>query len=336
MTMKKIAFIIALTLTLLTSCKNDHKFTLNGDIKGISDTILVYYQSPYNSIDTIMAKNGRFEYSIPADTTTLFSLLLNNSKEVPVFAYRDGEANISGSLSSIAIEGEEDNMKMNEIFDMERKMKDDTTGIEKWIESFSKKYPGSFANVYLLNKYFIQREKPDYNRIKSILANLNGKVKDVPLIAEIQNVITDRGISNSTTIQSISLPDKNGKYPEWNALREKVTLLYFWASWDRESVEMQDSLAAMKKALSNKDFQIVGISLDIDKPHWNSRLPQDSVNWRQLCDFKGWQSNFIKQNKVSKIPYTILLDRKMNIIATDIYGKKLKDSIYQAIKKSDK
>ena len=76
MTMKKIAFIIALTLTLLTSCKNDHKFTLNGDIKGISDTILVYYQSPYNSIDTIMAKNGRFEYSIPADTTTLFSLLL--------------------------------------------------------------------------------------------------------------------------------------------------------------------------------------------------------------------------------------------------------------------
>src|SRR5574344_1411853 len=311
MTMKKIAFIIALTLTLLTSCKNDHKFTLNGDIKGISDTILVYYQSPYNSIDTIMAKNGRFEYSIPADTTTLFSLLLNNSKEVPVFTYRDGEANISGSLSSIAIEGEEDNMKMNEIFDMERKMKDDTTGIEKWIESFSKKYPGSFAN-------------------------LDGKVKDVPLIAEIQNVITDRGISNSTTIQSISLPDKNGKYPEWNALREKVTLLYFWASWDRESVEMQDSLAAMKKALSNKDFQIVGISLDIDKPHWNSRLPQDSVNWRQLCDFKGWQSNFIKQNKVSKIPYTILLDRKMNIIATDIYGKKLKDCIYQAIKKSDK
>ncbi len=334
MTMKKISFILILASILIAGCSNNHNFTLKGEIENLpSDTILVYYQSPYNTIDTIFAKDGKFKYSIPADTVTIFSLLINENNELPVFAYKDGKAKISGTLDSILYEGKEDNLKMNEIFEMEKKMKKDTVGIEKWVESFSKNNPDSYTNIYLLNKYFIQRTNPDYNKIKTILSNLHGKVKDIPYVVSIQEVITQRAKNNNTAIRSISIPDKNGKFLAWNALRDKITLVSFWASWDRESREMLDSLSSMKKEIKNKDFQIIAVSLDNDKSQWISSLPQDTINFKQLCDFKSWESSFIKQNNIAKAPYTILLDKNIQIIASDIYGKGLKKKIEEIINK---
>ena len=85
--MKKLSFLFLALILLLTGCSKKSTFTLKGNISSLSsDTILVFYQEPNYKLDTIIAQNGKFSYTINSDTFTIFSLLLSDKEVLPVFA----------------------------------------------------------------------------------------------------------------------------------------------------------------------------------------------------------------------------------------------------------
>ena len=63
--MKKLSFLFLALILLLTGCSKKSTFTLKGNISSLSsDTILVFYQEPNYKLDTIIAQNGKFSYTI--------------------------------------------------------------------------------------------------------------------------------------------------------------------------------------------------------------------------------------------------------------------------------
>ena len=70
----------------------------------------------------------------------------------------------------------------------------------------------------------------------------------------------------------------------------------FWASWNKESIATQDSLVSVQKALKKDKFVIISLSLDLDKKEWMEKIIQrDTTQWKQVCDFKGWNNSIVKQ-----------------------------------------
>ena len=106
--------------------------------------------------------------------------------------------------------------------------------------------------------------------------------------------------------------------------------MHFWASWD--TVSRADNTLyrrIYKKSEKNKAFALLGVSLDIDKDKWQQAVKTDSLEWEQVCDFSGWNTEIAKQLAVRHLPHNVLLTPSGRIeginLTESAIEKKLKD-----------
>ena len=52
--------------------------------------------------------------------------------------------------------------------------------LEEKVENFITKHPSSLANIYLLDKYFVQKPQPNLEQIKQLTDRMTGDLKDRP------------------------------------------------------------------------------------------------------------------------------------------------------------
>ena len=95
--------------------------------------------------------------------------------------------------------------------------------------------------------------------------------------------------------------------------------------------------AGTKKALKKEKFAIISLSLDLDKKEWLEKtLQRDTTQWKQVCDFKGWDNSVVKQQGIIRLPANILIGPDKKVIAQDIRGKELTDKVKQLIEQDKK
>lgn len=71
----------------------------------------------------------------------------------------------------------------------------------------------------------------------------------------------------------------------------------------------------------DKNFTIVGISLDKDKSKWMKAIADDNLAWTHLSDLKYWDSEIPALYGVRGIPANVLLDPDGVIVAKNITGR---------------
>ncbi|MGL4851849.1 MAG: DUF4369 domain-containing protein [Phocaeicola sp.] len=327
--MKKLFFCILASICLLCSCKEGQTFKLQGEIAGLqSDTLLVCYHEPYYKLDTLVANQGRFEYTPSIDTLTIFSLLFDKEEAIPVFATKGGSVSLKGTKGSIQIEGEGDNALMNTILRKFEALGGNPDKIRHFAKQFIKENPYSYTTLYLIDQLFLQQENPNVEEIRGLLEGLSGSVEDTYYAIILQGKLGKKEVQRTEMLYNLRGRDRNGKELTWNDLRRGYTLLYVWASWDRESCQLQDSLAQVHKQLKNENFNLYGFSLDVDKEAWLDALPTDTLRWKQACNFTGWGDELVKQQRITRLPTTLLLGPDRRIRARDVVG----DSIVTLVK----
>lgn len=199
------------------------------------------------------------------------------------------------------------------------------------VDRLIKENPHSFANIYLIEQYYVQDSLPDYTRMDELIQGLSGSIKDTPYMIDLQAKLKEKNELNRQSLNTISCTDKNGKSIGWKEMKDKYVLLDFWASWNKESVAAQDSLVAVQKALKKEKFIIVSLSLDLDKKEWLKACDKDTIQWKQVCDFKGWDNSIVKQQGITRLPSNLLIAPNKRVIARDIRGKELIDKVKQLI-----
>jgi len=123
---------------------------------------------------------------------------------------------------------------------------------------------------------------------------------------------------------NISLSDYIGK--------NEIVLIDFWASWCGPCRKEMPHLIEAYQMYKPKGFEIVGISLDESEISWKNYIKSQNVTWPQMSDLKGWQSRAAQIYGVRSIPLTLLVDKKGTIIAKNLRGEELKQTLENLLK----
>ena len=112
----------------------------------------------------------------------------------------------------------------------------------------------------------------------------------------------------------------------------KVVLVDFWASWCGPCRREMPNLVEAYKQYKDKNFEIVGVSLDQNGEAWKKAIKELRITWPQMSDLKYWDCEGSRLYAVSSIPHTVLIDGEGTILARGLHGEDLQEKLAEVLK----
>jgi peroxiredoxin len=129
-----------------------------------------------------------------------------------------------------------------------------------------------------------------------------------------------------------TMNDSTGKPVTLSSFKGKYVLVDFWASWCGPCRRENPNVVEAYKKFKDKNFTILGVSLDENKDAWMKAIKDDGLVWNHVCDLKGWQNAAAQQYGIRSIPSNYLLDTEGKILAHNLRGEELEKTLAGAIK----
>lgn len=133
-------------------------------------------------------------------------------------------------------------------------------------------------------------------------------------------------------VMEVSFTDLDGKKVDLAALKGKVVLVDFWATWCGPCVGELPNVLKAYEAYHDKGFEIVGISLDQDKDKLTSFVKEKKMVWSQYFDGKGWENALSTKFGIHSIPATFLIGKDGKVAATNLRGPALEEKLAELLK----
>jgi len=130
----------------------------------------------------------------------------------------------------------------------------------------------------------------------------------------------------------LSLPDVNGKTIALSSFKGKFVLVDFWASWCLPCRRENPNVVEAYNKYKDKNFTILGVSLDKEKDDWIGAIRSDKLSWTQVSDLQEWKSAAVSTFNFSGIPFNILVDPEGKIIAQSLRGDSLEKKLDEVLR----
>lgn len=151
---------------------------------------------------------------------------------------------------------------------------------------------------------------------------------DPQVVAQLKKELDDaRNLMIGGTAPDFTQETPDGKHITLSALRGKVVLLDFWASWCGPCRRENPNVVRVYEKYKDEGFEILSISLDNKKDRWLEAIEKDRMDWHHVSDLKGWENEVAQTYGVHSIPHTILLDPDGKILARNLRGQMLESKL---------
>ncbi|NTS39673.1 AhpC/TSA family protein [Flavisolibacter sp. BT320] len=165
---------------------------------------------------------------------------------------------------------------------------------------------------------------------KTEIADLVTKAADkFPSHTALQNVKKNLPSSKAA---DFTQPDANGKPVSLSQFKGKYVLVDFWASWCQPCRKENPNIVKNYQQFKDKNFTILGVSLDQNRDAWLAAIQQDNLTWTHVSDLKFWNNEAATLYGVQSIPYNVLVDPQGNIVAENLHGPELEQTLSRVLK----
>ena len=130
----------------------------------------------------------------------------------------------------------------------------------------------------------------------------------------------------------LTMNDVNDKPFSLSQLRGKYVLIDFWASWCAPCRDENPNVVAAFNQFKDKNFTVLGVSLDKNKAAWVNAIKEDKLNWQHISDLKYWNTAAVGLYGFDGIPYNVLIDPQGKIIATGLREMALQNKLAELLK----
>jgi hypothetical protein len=200
-------------------------------------------------------------------------------------------------------------------------------------KQFVKQYPQSGISAHLMSRMDYESKPIEYFAIYNAFS------------PEAKNSDEGREIGTKLShlvklIPGAKSPVIVGKTPDGKpfyqaSIKKKVILIDFWRAVNQFSrLNHQQMINMLNNEFNKKDgFGIVSISIDSKDDWWKSAITEDKMNWPQVSDLKGDDSQNAANWAIDKIPTYYLVDGNWNIIERDVQLQEVPIYVRQYLEK---
>lgn len=364
--MKKFTYLFAIVALGLASC-TPKGYTITGTMEGSMDGDTVFLMERANrqfvALDTAVIAEGKFTFTGVQDSavnrylvyrgeddlqpTYLDFFLENGSINIQMVRAEGGDV-ISGTPTNDAYQAfqsmlqavfEKQSTLMKQMTsatpeEREVKMKEAKAldgEVVATIKEGINKNIATPLGVFLLKSYNYYMEYAD---VEQILATLPAKYQSEKSVVALKDKVE---VAKKTAVGQkfvdFQMEDTEGNPVKLSdyAGKGKLVLVDFWASWcgpcRREMPKLVEAYAKYK----DKNFEIVGVSLDRAAEPWKKGLEQMDMTWPQMSDLKYWDSEGAKLYAIRSIPHVVLIDGEGTIISRGLHGEELQAKLAELL-----
>jgi len=201
------------------------------------------------------------------------------------------------------------------------------------IKQYFNDYPNSYVSLFMLNSEF-GGKKMDISEIEPLYNNLGKDVKKTGLGKYLGEQIN---ANKFTAIGSIA-PDFTAKSPDDKEIKlsdfkGKYVLLDFWASWCGPCRQENPAIVNAYQKFKNKNFTILGVSLDKAKDPWVKAIADDKLTWAHASSLNYFYGKEVELYGIKSIPQNFLIDPNGKIIAKNLRGEELINTLEEFLGK---
>ena len=213
-------------------------------------------------------------------------------------------------------------------------------GLNKMMKDFINNTPSPAAALYALG---IASQTIPGEELKALVNTSATKFPEHPGLARIKNMMALKDAAPATpaadsyallnqNAPDLTMNDVNGKPLSISNFKGKYVLIDFWASWCGPCRQENPNVVAAYNKYKNKNFTILGVSLDQDKGAWQKAIEKDNLNWSHMSDLKQWDSQAVQAYGFDGIPFNVLVDPTGKIIASSLRGQDLDLKLAEVLK----
>ena len=333
---------------------------LNADLSKSTEIELYLFRQNYleqpeliDSINTYSNKsislsvNPQDLFLLQAKNQQLQTLLFLDADEVTVNVKDDslqikgGEQNnylndylektkyFQSQLEEIRLEFEQNSLNENpqQIMEIRKKYAD----IQKQNISYIRKFASSKSESLLSVWFLFDLQQQRLISSEEFMDWLNTKSKDVK-----QSTIASKAFELSaklkkskigSAIENFKGPQPDGSEIELYDHLDKITLIDFWAAWCKPCRLENPNIVSVYQDYRDKGFTVVGVSLDTSKSRWTKAIADDKLDWIQISHLQRFRGPIARSFNITSIPSSLLVDENGVIIAKDLRGYELRETI---------